>query len=286
MQFRKWVQVGAFPIVAAGLAVVLFRFPGAPLPAYTALVLAAAFGAFLEQLIPVHPEWNVPRGDTRVDATHAVAAVILGPLTAVLVTWMVTMLGPYLPSLFGAHHLPVGIEVIGALVVSGFFPYWLHRLSHTSGGILWRAHSIHHSAERVYWLNSLRLHPLNIIWNSSGLFTALLFGFSAESVFIAGALNNFISIYNHLNADLRIGPLNWIFNMNELHRWHHSRNPGEGNANYSGGALNVWDTVFGTRRLPPRAMRADAVGLFDADTYPARSYTKQLLYPLCQCGMS
>lgn len=271
-------------MTAGGLTAVLLWFPGSPLPAYTALVVAATFGVFLEKVIPYHKEWNAPRGDTAVDAAHALGAIVVGPLTGIVVTSIVTSMRPYLPSIFGNSRLPIGIEIVGALIASGFLPYWLHRLAHESDGVLWRAHSVHHSAERIYWLNSLRLHPLNIIWNASGLFTALLLGFSAEAVFIAGALNNFVSIFNHLNSDLRLGPLNWIFNMNELHRWHHSRTPSEGNTNYSSGALNLWDTLFQTRRLPDRSLAPDHVGLFQTENYPAHSYRGQLLYPLCRCA--
>lgn len=284
MRARKWIQISAFPLAASALTVVLFGFPGKVVPAYAALVGLVLFGILLERIIPYHTRWNDPQGDLRVDAAHAFGAVIIGPLSGAFGTWAVLLLQPVLPHVVHPLDWPLEIQVTAALVVSGFLPYWLHRLAHETDGVLWRAHAVHHSAERVYWLNSLRLHPLNIIWNSSGLLTALVLGFSADAVFIAGVLNNFVSIYNHLNADLRLGPLNLLFNMNELHRWHHSRTPAEGNANYSGGALNIWDTIFGTRLLPGHPLPPDAVGLFDSASYPSRSYARQLLFPLCQCG--
>ena len=40
------------------------------------------------------------------------------------------------------------------------------------------------------------------------------------------------ALLQHSNVDVRLGPLNWIFSMAEVHRWHHSRDLGESNANY------------------------------------------------------
>ena len=55
--------------------------------------------------------------------------------------------------------------------------------------------------------------------------------------------------YQHANLPVRSVPLNWIFSMTELHRWHHSKRVEEANHNY-GGNLILWDVIFGTRYLP------------------------------------
>ena len=60
-----------------------------------------------------------------------------------------------------------------------------------------------------------------------------------------------------------------------MHRWHHSRDRTESEANY-GNALIVWDVVFGTRRLPDRAPPLD-VGLA-GKPYPS-AYGAQILAP-------
>ena len=52
-------------------------------------------------------------------------------------------------------------------------------------------------------------------------------------------------ICQHANMQMRIGPLNWVFSMAELHRWHHSRLVRESNTNY-GCAIILWDRIFGT----------------------------------------
>ena len=48
---------------------------------------------------------------------------------------------------------------------------------------------------------------------------------------------------------MRVGALNWVLSTADLHRWHHSREVEESNANY-GANLILWDLVFRTRRSP------------------------------------
>ena len=84
-------------------------------------------------------------------------------------------------------------------------------------------------------------------------------------------------IFQHANLRLRLGPLNWIFSMAELHRWHHSRRLEEANTNY-GQNLIVWDVVFGTRYLPPDREPPVDVGLADMPDFP-QTFFAQLASP-------
>ena len=74
-------------------------------------------------------------------------------------------------------------------------------------------------------------------------------------------------VFQHCNLDLRLGPLNWIFSMAELHRWHHSTLIVESNRNY-GQELIVWDAVFGTRFLPPGREPPERIGIPDLPRFP------------------
>ena len=58
-------------------------------------------------------------------------------------------------------------------------------------------------------------------------------------------------LFKHCNIDLRLGPLNWIFSMAELHRWHHSKVLVEGNTNY-GENLMLFDQLFRSYFNPAR----------------------------------
>lgn len=280
---RFFVRYIGFPAALVLLTCVLLLAPGVE-SVYGALVALVGAGILFERILPYHAAWNEPRGDVGHDLLHALTTVLVAPAVAVLLTKGVLLLGKFLPPLdLGARGLPLFVALPFVLATGSLLPYWLHRWSHEGDGILWRAHAVHHTPERVYWLNSLRLHPLNVAWNGTGLLVPLLLGFGPEVIFMAGILNNFVSIYNHLNVDFRLGPLNWIFNMNELHRWHHSRILSEANANYSSGALVFWDVVFGTRSLPGRVLGESGVGL--SVTQQERTpYVRQLLQPFCGCG--
>jgi sterol desaturase/sphingolipid hydroxylase (fatty acid hydroxylase superfamily) len=70
------------------------------------------------------------------------------------------------------------------------------------------------------------------------------------------AITAFIGILSHCNVDMRCRWLGFVFNTPELHRWHHSRTPLEGNANY-GENLMIFDHLFATFLFPARRPSAD-----------------------------
>ena len=83
-------------------------------------------------------------------------------------------------------------------------------------------------------------------------------------------------LFQHANIDVRLGPLNWLFSMAELHRWHHSSRLAETNHNY-GATLILWDVVFGTRYLPERSA-PEVIGIPDIPNFP-RGFLGQLAVP-------
>ena len=54
--------------------------------------------------------------------------------------------------------LPGVVQVFLFLLLKDFLRYWYHRALHEVP-FLWRLHSVHHSVERLYWLNGIRAHP-------------------------------------------------------------------------------------------------------------------------------
>jgi sterol desaturase/sphingolipid hydroxylase (fatty acid hydroxylase superfamily) len=84
-------------------------------------------------------------------------------------------------------------------------------------------------------------------------------------------------VFQHANLPLRCGPLNWIFSMAELHRWHHSPEVALANHNY-GQNLIVWDVVFGTRFLPADAEADEQVGI-DGMRSSLRGFWENLAAP-------
>ncbi len=84
-------------------------------------------------------------------------------------------------------------------------------------------------------------------------------------------------LFQHANIHVRLGPLNWIFSMAELHRWHHSRVLEEANANYGNNIL-FWDIVFGTVYWPRDRDASEDIGLSEMEGFPT-TWGAQMLVP-------
>lgn len=239
----------------------------------------------LERIIPYNPEWNKDHKDTKIDICYFIlAGVLVAPLVNVAVLWVAKNLTIWFTSFSGfilvPHSTPILISVVLIMLIRDFIPYWLHRLAHERIHWLWKFHAIHHSPVRVYSLNYARFHPINSGWNIFfGSLPCILLGFDPNAIFVAGIVMTIIQFLAHSNIDFRLGPLNYIFSMNELHRWHHSVELNEANSNYSGNFI-FWDIVFGTRYLPQKRMEPSRAGLADRNgSFPLYSIVKQLIYP-------
>ncbi len=132
----------------------------------------------------------------------------------------------------------------------GFFAvefayYWFHRASHRVRW-LWASHAVHHSAEQMTLLSSLRLGWTNLL--SAGWIFYLplvLAGFDPRLVVGLLAFNLRYQFFLHTEAVGRLGPIEWLFNTPAHHRLHHASNTPYLDRNY-GGVLIVFDRLFGT----------------------------------------
>ena len=138
----------------------------------------------------------------------------------------------------------VGIFVVTFLVADCAY-YWYHRLSHEIP-ILWTMHHTHHSS---LWYNLTTAVRLNWIANFvSPLFFAplILIGFSPLWLTASLALGLFYQFFLHTEAIPRLGRFEGLLlNTPSAHRVHHGSNKEYIDKNY-GGALIIWDRLFGT----------------------------------------
>lgn len=257
-------QLGAATQVSAGLGV----------------AIAAAAVTWLERANRHRSAWRSRGKDVRVDAVYMIVVqgllpVVLG-LSLSLELLRALQSQGWNPAAIWPHDLPVALQVTIMLLVADFVRYWLHVASHKYS-LLWRLHAVHHSVDRLYWLNVGRFHPLEKALQY--LFDALpfvLMGVQAEVValyFVFYATNGF---FQHSNIELRLGVLNFLISGPELHRWHHSRRASESNHNY-GNNLIIWDIVFGTWFLP-RNREVRHLGLKNRE-YPM-TFGSQMKAPL------
>ena len=166
---------------------------------------------------------------------------------------------------------PWWLQAIEVIIVGDVLVYWGHRLQHKVP-LLWRFHSIHHSAEHLDWMAAHREHPLDTIYTLTLInlpFFVLGFPFETLAGFLA--FRGVWAIFIHSNIDLPIGPLRMLIGAPELHHWHHSKR--QISFNY-GNLSPMMDILFGTYFCPDE--RPDELGL----TEPiSRSYVGQLLHP-------
>src|SRR5262249_28002649 len=106
------------------------------------------------------------------------------------------------------HGWPLWSQAVLMVLAVDLLRYWLHRAAHEND-TLWRLHSVHHSVEQLYWLNTARFHPLE-----KGLQMLLdsvpfvIMGVDARVLalyYIAYSTNGF---FQHCNIALRYGFLN------------------------------------------------------------------------------
>lgn len=166
---------------------------------------------------------------------------------------------------------PWWLQAIEVIVLSDFCVYWGHRLQHRLP-LLWRFHSIHHSAEHLDWLAAHREHPLDTIYTLTLInLPAFLLGFPLWTLAGLIAFRGLWAIYIHSNVRLPLGPLRMLIGAPELHHWHHDRHRDAGNyANIS----PLMDLLFGTYRCPDH--EPDSFGIAEPI---APSYLGQLLHP-------
>ncbi|MEM9938563.1 MAG: sterol desaturase family protein [Pseudomonadota bacterium] len=237
-------------------------------------LLPVIFGLYcapFERLMPYSRNWLEGGNDTAVDIIMYFSGAFWSGLSKVLVSALfivgvVEMLEPYGHDYWPSNLHPV-IQVFLFILIKDFFRYWYHRALHEVP-FLWRIHAAHHSIERLYWLNGIRAHPLEIF--GQALFYAIPLALvqpSAEIALVAIIMQLSIGIFQHSNIDLKLGWWEYIFSIGDNHRYHHYPDKGVGDSNY-GGEFIVWDILFGTFHNPRDERPHDRIGIGTAPEYP------------------
>ncbi|MFP6664183.1 MAG: sterol desaturase family protein [Deltaproteobacteria bacterium] len=271
----RLVAVTAFPLVMLGTLFAGFTLMqgGMAAPEAVSLCLLGAYPtiAVLERFFPHHRSWLRSQGDLRVDigwaATNGIVNRLGEPLVLAGVVYLASLVATDSGGGLWPHAWPFVFQFGLALVVAEFVEYWAHRSMHEVDG-LWRFHAVHHSAPRLYFLNAVRFHPIDLFVIGTGKLMPLAFlGAPPELLGLVTVFAAVHGAFQHSNLKLKLGPLNWVFSMAEMHRWHHSPVLAEANRNY-GGNLIFWDIVFGTRWLPDDREPPEAIGMEALPKFP------------------
>ncbi|HSX62595.1 MAG TPA: sterol desaturase family protein [Tahibacter sp.] len=272
----------SFPLLFGGAGFAAWSLWSPATAAWLMPVIVAAVGAAvfaLERAQPFESRWN-GSGDAKEDLGYVASTALFAHIGEVL-AWSCALacaayVAPDVP--FWPRNWPMPVQIALALAIGDFLPYLYHRASHESSGVLWRIHAIHHAPAHLNALNFAHFHPLNALLTAGlTLLPLALLGAGADVLFVAGVLHNVHGVLSHANVDFRLGPLNLVFSMAELHRWHHARDPRLANGNY-GATVTLWDWLFGTRRTAGRAPAAGEIGLWQGSVVPAR-LRDRILFP-------
>ncbi len=286
MNARRLVATTVFPVtflVTHGLALAAIARGVEIQPVVVALVTASvALVAALERWIPFDPDWNRTRGDVGVDVLHnLLSTIVTAELCQVALLVALAPLAAFAARAIGVelwpHHASLLTQTAIAFALSELGAYWAHRFGHETE-LGWRLHSVHHSPTRLYWLNAARDNPLGVVmlYVPSALPLVLL-GAPPEQFALLSLFNAVVGLFQHANIDIRLGPLNYVFSVLEVHRWHHSTVVEEANSNY-GSNLMIWDVLFGTMYLPRDRRAPDTIGIGDMPAFP-EDYAGQVMVP-------
>ena len=154
-----------------------------------------------------------------------------------------------------AASLPLWARMIAAMIVGEIGFYWGHRWSHQIP-LLWRFHSIHHSAEHIDFMVNTRAHPIDMVFTRlCGLVLLYATGLASPVgpnptlvpalVLVFGAMWSF---FIHANIRWRFGILEHVLATPAFHHWHHTHTDHKDH-NFSS-MLPFMDRIFGTHYLP------------------------------------
>ena len=170
-------------------------------------------------------------------------------MIAVFTVPLMAVLEPILSRLSSnvLNPLPFPVQMIIYLLLGDFVQYWLHQAQHRVR-FLWAFHSTHHTQEQLSFATFYRVHPVDVILESTLVYISLRLLGDQPLV-----LYPFMTLVYELQAMLahslvpwKFGPFYKFFLSPAFHAYHHSTDPAHRNKNFCDGIFTFWDYLFGT----------------------------------------
>lgn len=254
----RWLNGAAFLLVLLAIAMGGSRVPVGDFPVGTPylgldwfildLLGSALVFVLIEKLFPLYRGQPVFRKDWQTDSTYFLVNHLLVGVLLLIVNFMVHRLfgwAAYAPLQQKIQSLPLVAEVLLLLLLADLIQYWLHRAYHEVP-LLWRFHSIHHSAQVLDWMAGSRLHVLEVLATRIAVLGPIyMLGFSKQALDVYIVIVGFHAVLNHSNVRLPWGPLRYILVTPDFHHWHHSSERIALDRNYAA-HFPFLDRLFGT----------------------------------------
>ena len=277
---KKIFQYSIYPIfMMSAWALILWAMQKGINQYLATVPIIATFGLIallLERAMPFEKQWL--RGtDWNLDFIYYIINYLIKVSAQFSFIWLSTYMVffDWFPTT-----LPFWVQVILALTLIDFFLFFVHWQSHKYQW-LWKLHAIHHSSERLYFLNGEKRHAIHqILEGGPGIIVCLIIGTPQPVVVAALALLAINMMMQHTNLDYKAGLLKKFFCVAELHRWHHRADYKDAQVNY-GAWLTVWDFMFKTNYDDPRIYDSEGIGEIGIKEEPdfPKSYLKQMMFP-------
>jgi sterol desaturase/sphingolipid hydroxylase (fatty acid hydroxylase superfamily) len=149
-------------------------------------------------------------------------------------------------------------------LLEDFLYYWSHRASHRVR-LMWASHVVHHNSPKLNLSTGMRNSWVGGYLDWVFFIPLAAVGFHPLSVAVVQAAATAFDFLTHTQYVGRNRLLDLIFNSPSNHRVHHGMNPEYADKNF-GGALIVWDRMFGTYQ--PEVTRVS----FGTYPMPSRPY--------------
>ncbi len=168
---------------------------------------------------------------------------------------------------------PVYLQVIFFLFTHDFYIYVTHRLRHRWRW-WWRLHEAHHSNVEIDWIAGARSHFFEVLIDHIvEFFPMIILGASPVTPLIKGVISATWGMFIHSNLDVDLGPLKYVINSPQMHRWHHATDQEAWGKNFTT-KFSLFDWIFGTAYLPENKAKAPTgYGLGEGSDFP-RNYFK------------
>ncbi len=230
----------------------------------TVVAPALMFGSFLVEFVisravlrDEHHELKDTATNLVIGAVYLVTATLQGTLVlgAFVALWAVSpwrwdMSSPW--------------SWLALFVVEDFLYYWSHRASHRLRA-LWVSHVVHHNSSKLNLSTGMRNSWVGGYLDWVFFLPLAALGFHPLSVAVVQAAATAWDFLTHTQYVGRNRVLDLIFNSPSNHRVHHGASPECVDKNF-GGALIVWDRLFGTYQAE------NAPVSFGTQPMPSRPY--------------
>jgi len=249
------------------------------------LVLLAGIFALIESRWALHPQKFLRKAFGTDLVYYFLSAITPKLVLLVPMTMLAAAVHRFEPAPFytWVAAMPGWLRLALAMFAGDIGAYWGHRWMHEIP-LLWRFHSLHHSAEEMDWLVNSRAHPVDMVFTRlCGWIPMYVLGLAQPTgnrldwvpmvVTIAGTVWGF---FIHANVNWRLGWFEELLSSPAFHHWHHTNDgPRFAGKNYAA-VFPFVDRTFGTFYLPSRQWPVK----YGTDTVIPSRLTGQLLQPL------